>query len=110
MSTEMQNEKSPEGQVRVCRERARSDKGVIPTDNVFFIDRGVSGTKPDRDALANLKTAARAKRLSTLYVEDLSRLGRESTHLMSLLKELVYDGIRIVSVNEGIDSENDSPW
>ncbi len=107
MSTEMQNEKSPDDQVRVCRERARGDRAAIPDENVF-IDRAVSGTKPDRDALAALKAAAKAKRFSVLYFEDLSRLGRESTHLMFLLKELVYDGIRVISVNEGIDSANDS--
>ena len=107
VSTNMQNEKSPDDQVRVCRDRARSDSVIIPDDNVF-IDRAVSGTKPDRDALADLKATAKAKRFSILYFEDLSRLGRESTHLMALLKELVFEGIRIISVNEGIDSANES--
>jgi DNA invertase Pin-like site-specific DNA recombinase len=107
MSTELQNERSPEDQVRVCRDRAAADGAVIPDDNVF-IDRAVSGTKPDRDALAELKNAAKAKRFTVLYFEDLSQLSRESTHLMAMLKQLVYDGVRVVSVNEGIDSSNES--
>jgi DNA invertase Pin-like site-specific DNA recombinase len=107
MSSLLQNEKSPEDQTRVCKKRAAADGAVIPDENVF-IDRAVSGTKPDRDGLTRLKEAARAKRFSVLYFEDLSRLGRESTELMRLLKELVHAGIRIVSLNEGIDSNIDS--
>ena len=107
MSSDMQNERSPEDQLRVCRKRAESDGNVIPDDAVF-IDRAVSGTKPDRHALTRLKEAARARRFSTLYVEDLSRLGRESTELMRLLKQMVHDDIRVVSLNEGIDSNIDS--
>ena len=107
MSTEMQNERSPEHQVYRCRERAVADGVVIPNENVF-IERAVSGTKTDRVVLKELKAAAKAKRFSVLYVEDLSRLSRESTHLMALLKELVFDGIRIISINEGIDSANES--
>jgi len=107
MSTEMQNEKSPEDQVRVRRARAGAEGVVIPDSNVF-IDRAVSGTKPDRNALAELRAAAKAKRFSVLFFEDLSRLSRESTHLMALLKQLVFDGVRIISVNEGIDSSNES--
>ncbi len=107
MSSDMQNERSPEDQVRRCRERAGCDGVTIPDENVF-IERAVSGTKADRAVLEELKAAAKTKRFSVLYVEDLSRLSRESTHLMALLKELVFDGIRVISVNEGIDSDNES--
>jgi len=107
MSTAMQSDRSPDDQVRVCRERAAADGVSIPDDNVF-VDRAVSGTKPDRTALAELKAAALARRFTVLYVEDLSRLSRESSHMMMLLKELVYEDVRIISVNEGIDSASDS--
>ncbi len=60
MSSDMQNERSPEDQLRVCRKRAESDGNVIPDSNVF-IDRAISGTKPDRDGLTRLKEAAGAK-------------------------------------------------
>lgn len=107
MSSDLQNEKSPEDQLRICRARADAEGAVIPDDN-FFVDRVISGTIPDRDAIKELKAAADAKRFSVLYFEDLGRVGRESTRLMALLKELVHDGIRIVSVNEGVDSTNDT--
>jgi len=107
MSTAMQSEHSPDDQVRVCRERAAADGVSIPDVSVF-IDRAVSGTKPDRTALAELNAAALARRFAVLYVEDLSRLSRESSHMMMFLKELVYEDVRIISVNEGIDSASES--
>ena len=107
MSSHLQNEKSPEDQARVCRRRAETDGVTIPDENVF-IDRAVSGTRPDREALEALKEAARARRFGVLYFEDLSRLGRESTQLMTLLKELVHGGVRVISINEGVDSASES--
>jgi hypothetical protein len=59
MSTEMQNERSPENQVRRCRERAARDGFFIPDENVF-LEHAISGTKVDRDVLRELKAAAKA--------------------------------------------------
>ena len=47
-------------------------------------------------------------RFSTLYIESLSRLARESILTMPILKRLVYRyGIRIVVLDEGIDTANE---
>ncbi len=107
MSSDMQNERSPENQIRRCRDRASIDGVLIPDNNVF-VEHAISGTKTDREVLENLKAAAKAGEFSVLYVEDLSRLSRESTHLISLLKELDFIGIRVISLNEGIDTTNES--
>jgi len=106
-SSTLQSDRSPHDQVRVCRKHAEREGVVIP-DEFLFIEDAISGTKPDREVLEKLRAAAKAKKFSVLYVEDLSRLFRESTHLMMLMKELVHEGIRIVSVNEGVDTNNES--
>ena len=74
-----------------------------------FADEAVSGTRPDRDGLQSMLEAARGRRFQVLYIENLSRLARESVISMPLLKELVHVcGVRVISVTEGIDSENES--
>ena len=106
VSSDMQSKLSTEDQVRICRERASKDGVVIPDENVF-VDDGISGTIPERAGIRALRAAAAAKKFEVLYCEDLSRLGRESTSLMVFMKQLAFEGVRIISVNEGIDSSND---
>jgi len=59
-----------------------------------------------RDGLDDLREAARHGRIQILFVHSLSRLSRETTFGLPLLKELnVVNGVRIISVSEGIDSD-----
>lgn len=53
--------------------------------------------------------AARAGRFRCLYIEGLSRLARDSVITLRMLKELVdVCKVRIISVDDGIDSDDDS--
>ena len=103
----MQREASIRDQQRKCRQRAEQDGLHIPPELEFF-DEAVSGTKRDRDGLNRMLEAAEQGRFSTLYIESLSRLARESILTMPILKRLVYRyGIRIVVLDEGIDTANE---
>jgi site-specific DNA recombinase len=107
-SDELQDPKSISDQQRPCRERATRDGNQLPTELEFF-DEGVSGAKLRRDGFDRMLAAAQAGLFDTLYVFDLSRLARESIINATTLKKLVHKyKVRVVSLTEGIDSNNDN--
>ncbi len=107
-SDELQDPKSISDQQRPCRERAARDGNQLPTELEFF-DEGVSGAKLRRDGFDRMLAAAQAGLFDTLYVFDLSRLARESIINATTLKKLVHKyKVRVVSLTEGIDSNNDN--
>jgi hypothetical protein len=107
-SSENQSELSIPDQQRKCKEWL-SQKGYSISADFEYSDVAISGTKLQREGLDALIAAAKSRCFSLLVIEHVSRLARELAILLPLLKELVeiYD-IRIVSVNEGIDSTNQS--
>lgn len=107
-SSDMQDASSTDAQQRKCRERAARDGQQIAAA-LEFKDEAVSGTKLAREGLRAMMEAARAGQFQILYFENLSRLARESVITMPMLKELVYVcRVRIISIDEGLDSVNDS--
>ena len=70
---------------------------------VEYIDHGVSGSTDRRPALDRLVADARRRKLDTVVVWRLDRLGRSLKHLVTLLDELQALGVGFVSLNEGID-------
>ncbi len=68
-----------------------------------FVDHGVSGTKDRRPALDRLVADARRRKVDTVVVWRLDRLGRSLKHLVTLLDELQALGVGFVSLGEGID-------
>ena len=104
-SSDLQQSESIGDQQRKCREAAAGNRDTV-TAEFEFADEAVSGTKLARDGLDRLLEAARARRFGTLYLENLSRLARESVISFPLLKELVEVlGIRVISISEDIDTD-----
>ena len=68
-----------------------------------YVDHGVSGTKDRRPALDRLVADARRRKVDTVVVWRLDRLGRSLKHLVTLLDELQALGVGFVSLGEGID-------
>ena len=68
-----------------------------------FVDTGVSGSKDRRPALDDLMLAAKRRRLDSVVVWSLDRMGRSLKHLVALLEELQALGVSFVSLREGID-------
>jgi len=108
-SSTLQSQESNADQQRQCRDKARL-KGHRISPELEFADEAISGTKRHRAGLDAMLAAAEARRIKVLYFHSLSRLSRESVITLPLLKHLVYNcGVRIISVTEGIDS-NDTAW
>jgi DNA invertase Pin-like site-specific DNA recombinase len=86
-SDEIQRESSIEDQVRECREEATRDGGFIRDANIFA-DRDVRGATEERPALDRLLKLVRSGKatFTDLYVADTSRLARNSSFALKLLK------------------------
>jgi site-specific DNA recombinase len=107
-SSDLQSERSiPDQQRKCCDAAARY--GLEITSELEFVDEAISGAKHDRAGFEALMTAARAGRIKTLFFENLSRLARDCVLTLTTLRELVHVlKIRVISVDEGIDGDNDS--
>lgn len=104
-SSSLQSEDSLEGQQRLCREAALKNGHEIPRE-LEFSDEAISGARQDRAALNNMLEAASEGQFGVLYVHSLSRLSRDLTFSIKLLRQLVnVHKIRFVSISEGVDSE-----
>lgn len=108
-SSDNQDEKSIEDQLRECREAAlRNGQGI--SEEFHFSDEAVSGATVVREGLDLLRKVAERGEFQTLYVYSLSRLSRETSFGLPLLKELnSVHKVRIISVSESIDS-NQAGW
>lgn len=96
---------SIDGQRRIVRAYA-AEKLKIST-LTEFIDDGFSGTNSDRPQFRALLKQVERKRVKTLIVKDLSRLGRnylEAGYYLEYVFPLY--GVRVIAVNDEFDSNN----
>ena len=73
----------------------------VTTENLFT--EKMTGTKKERPALDKVRLKARNG--DTVVVESLSRLGRSTKDLLSLVDEFNNAGIQLVSLKEQIDTQ-----
>lgn len=104
-SSENQRRESIEDQVAACRALA-VERGYAVADEHVFADPAASGAREDRPALAVLRRAAEQKLFDVVLVDDLSRLARSTLLLLLLLEELRFEGVRVISVADGLDSDD----
>ncbi len=99
-STDLQNERSVEDQVTLCRGYAlRENLEVVDV----FEDRARSGASIlGRDGLLELLDGARARKFGVVIVEALDRLSRDMEDLAGIHKRLTFLGVEIRAVHEGV--------
>ncbi|WP_309085773.1 recombinase family protein [Chelativorans sp.] len=98
-STELQNEKSTEDQIALCRAHAR--RGGLDVVAVYE-DKARSGASVfGRDGLMSLMEAARQRAFEVVVVEALDRLSRDMEDLAGIHKRLSFLGIEIQAVHDG---------
>jgi DNA invertase Pin-like site-specific DNA recombinase len=71
----------------------------------IYADQAQSGARRDRPAA--LLAAGQHRAFEIVLVDDLSRLARDNYLMLSVLAELHFAGVRVVSVADGLDSHDE---
>jgi DNA invertase Pin-like site-specific DNA recombinase len=107
-STKHQN--STADQVRACVVYAASHGMYVPPE-LICADEGVKGRKIRRDGLDRLKAILKSRQATVLLVYKVSRLFRQANMGFQLVQqEVVEEGLRAVSVSQGIDTADEKSW
>lgn len=105
-SSENQRPESIEDQLGACRRLAR-ERNVAVLDDHIYSDKARSGARKDRPGLEALLAAAPRGEFDVVLVDDLSRLARDNHLMLSVIAELHFEGIRVISVADGLDSDDE---
>ncbi|MEH6775621.1 MAG: recombinase family protein [Cereibacter changlensis] len=99
-STELQDERSIDDQLALCRDYADRNQLIVVAT---FEDRAkTSASIFGRDGLARMMEQAKTRRFDVLIVEALDRLSRDQEDLAHIHKRLSFARIEIRTVHEGI--------
>src|SRR5438132_10446837 len=96
-SSENQRPESIEDQIAACR-RFAAQRGFTILQDHIYADQAQSGARRDRQRLTALLTAGQHSQFEVALVDDLSRLARDNYLMLSVLAELHFAGVRVVSV------------
>ena len=102
-SSESQRPESIEDQLLTCRRMAEV-RGFAVLEPHIYADRAQSGARRNRIGLTTLLESARTGQFDVVLVDDLSRLARDNQLMQTLMAELGFHGVRVVSVADGLDS------
>ncbi len=105
-SSENQRPESIEDQIVACRRLAET-RGFSIDQRHIFSDYATSGARRDRKALTAMMDASEHHAFDIVLVDDLSRLARDNFLMLSVIAELRFHGVRVISVADGLDSEDD---
>ncbi len=104
-STDRQDNASLEDQERKCRVFAAS-RGL--TVGTVYTDAAVSGSTVQRAQLQKLLSDTKALKLTTVLVDDYSRLSRDLGDSINLCRAFEAKGVSIIDVETGSDSQDES--
>src|SRR5271170_4103786 len=97
-SSELQRDESNADQERRCRDGL--DRLAIPHEHIRVIrDAAVSGTSEKRSGFAEILDLMNTGRLGILVVSEQSRFSR-GDKVKALIRDIVYNGGRFISVSE----------
>ncbi len=105
-SSENQRPESIDDQISACR-RLAAERGFSIQDEHVYADQAQSGARKDRRGLAALLAAAQGGCFDIVLVDDLSRLARDNYLMLSIMADLHFEGVRVVSVADGLDSKDE---
>ncbi len=102
-STDKQRESSIKDQFRNCEKFAKREGWVIQER---YSDSAVSGSNSDRPEYQRMLTNAKVGSFDVLLVDDLSRLSRDEIEMKQVIRRFKYQGIRIIGVSDGFDTDS----
>ena len=99
-STDLQDDRSIEDQIAICRDYARRhDLVVVET----YDDRAASGASVfNRDGVHRLLAAARAGIFDIVIAESMSRVGRDQEDRAAIRKRLRFANVTIMTPADGV--------
>lgn len=97
-SSDLQRDASIEDQVRVCTEKAESEKWKIVN---CYTDAGISGASLIRPGVQSLISAALRGEFDIVLTEALDRLSRDQEDIAGIYKRMEFAGIKIITLSEG---------
>jgi DNA invertase Pin-like site-specific DNA recombinase/uncharacterized Zn finger protein (UPF0148 family) len=109
-STKMQKMATLENQERTCRELAAT-KGWQVLEEHIYSDAAASGTsKFKRPGFQTLETAAevRPRLFEYVVVDDTSRVARDQVDILSFVRNMNHNGIKVHFVSQQLDSGDQS--
>lgn len=98
-SSDAQRDASLDDQLRNCRQYCERQGWPAPTE---YTDAATSGARNDRAGYLRLLTDA--TRYDVILVDDLSRLSRDSINVAQAIKQLSFQGVRLLGVSDGVDT------
>lgn len=105
-SSENQRPESIDDQISSCKKLAAQDGHVI-ADEYIFTDAAASGARKDRSGLGALLEESENGGFEVVLVDDLSRLARDNHLMLTVMAELRFNGVRVISVADGLDSADE---
>ena len=105
-SSQNQRKESITDQIASCR-RLAQDRGFVVLERHIYVDEAQSGASLKRPGLIALVNAAKDKLFDLLLVEDLSRLARDNMYMLVTLANLRFEGVRVVSVADRVDTADE---
>jgi site-specific DNA recombinase len=99
-SSNRQDERSIDDQLRLCRGRLGNAKDAAEV----FADYAVSGAGLDRPGFEALMAAVEAGRITSIVTEDISRISRDFADAAQIFRRLQYLGVPLIGVSDGIDT------
>lgn len=101
---------STDDQVRECIQSAAKNGMYVPPE-LISVDEAVKGSRIRRHGLNRLRGILAKKRATVLLVFKASRLFRSATKGYQLIQEeVVEEGLRAMSVSQGIDTNDKKTW
>ena len=101
-STDMQNDKSVEDQVRECQKYIDANDG---STYEIYADRAMSGASRFRPNYQKMLCNAAEGKVQFIIAEALDRLSRDQEDLASLYKHLAFYDVTLLTLSEGIINE-----
>jgi len=97
-SSDLQNPKSCEDQLAVCRKYVDDRGGFIAGE---YIDEAKSGRTINRPGLESLLSAVESKPGSVILCESLDRISRDQADISYIYKKLNFQDISLVTLHDG---------
>ena len=106
-SSQNQSAKSIDDQIRVCKNYIQGH-GMAIDEKHIYVDEAISGSVINRPGLQALEKAIENNEVDAVAVDDLSRLSRSNHQMLTLVLKFNYQQVKIISVSDGIITDEDN--